>query len=225
MPINNYVGNTFVAFIDICGFKEMLKQEKMAWQALDRFYQLGYDILKTPLQANSLKVEGLFISDCGILFVRGDGSEQERLHIVLDAVRKINKKMLENDFMLVTSIAYGQFKYHERIEFQGIEKNLIYGNAYLSAYLDNANGRPSIQPGQCRIIAANLPQEITALLNKEQRMNLFNIVYEEDRRHYYFYWNVETPVEVEEFKKRYKDSYNLKYAGMVKALKGEGTIS
>jgi len=32
---------------------------------------------------------------------------------------------------------------------------------------------------------------------------------------------VENPEEIEDFKKRYNDSYNLKYAGMLKALRRE----
>ena len=42
-----------------------------------------------------------------------------------------------------------------------------------------------------------------------------------DNNHFYFYWMVEKPSEIEEFEKEYNDSYNLKYAGMLKALKRE----
>jgi hypothetical protein len=40
MPIPNYDGKTFVAFIDISGFKTMMKKNQ-AWEALDQFYSLS----------------------------------------------------------------------------------------------------------------------------------------------------------------------------------------
>jgi hypothetical protein len=40
-----------------------------------------------------------------------------------------------------------------------------------------------------------------------------------DKNHYYFYWVVEDFHEIEEFEKEYTDAYNLKYAGMLRALK------
>lgn len=221
MPVSNFNGNTFVAFLDICGFKEMVRLRERAWRALDRFYQLGYNVLRTPRHENdALKVEGIFVSDCGILFVRGDGPNKDKLILLLEKIRKINQGMLDEGFMLTTSIAYGPFKYQERIEFIGIEKNPVYGSAYLGAYLDSSNGKPLIQPGQCRIVIENLPDDVITSLAARQGEFLSRIN-RENNKHYYFYWNVETPDEIEDFKRRYNDSYNLKYAGMLKALKRE----
>lgn len=221
MPVSNFDGNTFVAFIDICGFKEMVRQRERAWRALDRFYQLGYDVLRTHRQENdTLKVEGIFVSDCGILFVRGTGSDSDKLLSLLRKIKKINKGMLDEGFMLTTSIAYGPFKYQERIEFRGIEKNPIYGSAYLGAYLDSTNEKPLIQPGQCRIVIDNLPGDVITSLDGRQGELLSQII-KESIKHYYFYWNVENSQGVEAFKTRYRDAYNLKFAGMLKALKGE----
>jgi hypothetical protein len=42
-----------------------------------------------------------------------------------------------------------------------------------------------------------------------------------DNKHYYYYWMVNDPSEIERFERDYKDAYNLKYAGMLKALKGD----
>lgn len=148
MPINNYNGDTFVAFLDISGLKELMRNEKKVWEALNKLYQHGYEILRN--QENECRVEGIFISDCGVLFVRRNNQildNSESLISLLTKIKRINKGMRESDFMLTTSIAYGKFRYQERIEFEGIEKNLIYGNAYVSAFLDNENGKPKIQPG------------------------------------------------------------------------------
>ena len=88
--------------------------------------------------------------------------------------------MREHDFMLTTSIAYGKFRYQERIEFEGIEKNPIYGNAYISAFLDNENGKPKIQPGQCRIIKENLPNDITSTIEESQNNEIFSRIKERE---------------------------------------------
>ena len=129
MPIENFDGNTFVAFLDISGFKQLMKNEKRAWKAIDRLYQYGYDVIKENNRENNVRVEGLFVLDSGILFVHNCENTKECLKVLLKVVKEINKKMLEHDFMLTTSIAYGHFKYQERIEFEGIEKNPVYGNA------------------------------------------------------------------------------------------------
>lgn len=221
MPISDFDGNTFVAFIDICGFKEMVRQRERAWRALDRFYQLGYDVLRAHRQENNESgVEGIFVSDCGILFVRGNGSNRDKLLSLLECIKEINKGMLDEGFMLTTSIAYGPFKYQERIELRGIEKNLVYGSAYLGAYLDSSNEKPLIQPGQCRIVIENLPDDVITSLAARQG-ELLSRINRESNKHYYYYWNVDSPGEIEDFKERYNNSYDLKYAGMLKALKGE----
>ncbi len=224
MPINNYDGDTFVAFLDISGFKELMRNEKEAWKALDILYQSGYEFLRN--QNNACRVEGIFISDSGVLFVRRNNrilSNSECLKLLLDKIKKINKKMIENDFMLTTSIAYGKFRYQERIEFEGIEKNPIYGNSYVSAFLDNENGKPKIQPGQCRIVKENLPDDVTTTLQESQDDDIFRMIMKRDgdNKHYYYYWMVNEPSEIKRFEQDYKNAYKLKYAGILKALKGD----
>lgn len=224
MPVNNYDGDTFVAFLDISGFKELMRHEKKAWKALDRLYQCGYEILRN--QNNGCRVEGIFISDSGVLFVRRNNQTMPRisesLKSLLMMIKRINERMREDDFMLTTSIAYGKFRYQERIEFEGIEKNPIYGNAYVSAFLDNENGKPKIQPGQCRIVEENLPSDIIRIIKQNQDEEVFRMIRkrEGDNKHYYYYWMVNDNSKIERFEQDYKDTYNLKYTGMLKALKG-----
>jgi len=206
MPIADFNGDTFVAFTDISGFKELMKNDSTALQAIEYFYQTGFDVLRY-----TDNVEGLFVSDCGILFSR-NGNNQTKLLNILDAVKKINKKMIEQNYMLTTSISYGSFDYHGKIEFQGIEKNPIYGGAYVQSFLDNVTGKPKIQPGQCRLVKQNLPHiEIENIPLLAVRGN--------DRQHLYYYWHLENPEKIQNFEKNYRDSYFLKYAGMINALK------
>lgn len=123
--------------------------------------------------------------------------------------------MLLHGYMLTTSIAYGEFDYHGKLEFNGIEKNPIYGSAYVKAFLDNEKGQPKIQPGQCRVIKQNLLGDIDLL---DPDFNLLK-VRQQDTRYLYYYWHVHNHQGIEEFEQHYNDSYKLKYAGMLEALR------
>ena len=113
--------------------------------------------------------------------------------------------------MPTTSIAFGNFNYHQRNEIEGTVKHSIYGHAYVSAFLDNENGKPKIQPGQCRIIIKGLPDDLS--------LSLFTRLEQINNSHHLFYWMVNNEQGIEQFKKEYNDSYNLKYKGMLSALK------
>jgi len=203
MALSNFSGNTFVAFLDISGFKKIMEDEIKAKNVLNQFYKAGYETL-----LKYRNVKGLFVSDSGLLFVRKNNYQLDTL---LRVVKTINNRMLENDIMLTTSIAYGQFDYNKRIEFQGIEKNLMLGSAYLKAYLDNGREKPKIQPGQCRIVKMGLPDEVNIRNNQH--------IKEDGDHYYYYYWNVQNPNNIDAFRKSYNASYDLKYSSMLKSLK------
>lgn len=203
MPISNFDGRTFVAFTDVSGFKEMMKDDKRAIRALDHFYTSGYSILR-----ENPSIHGVFISDCAVLFVNNRDAQDAQLRSLLPVIERLNRDLLEYDIMLTTSIAYGQFSYHQRLEFHGIEKNPVYGNAYLSAFFDNQSSQPRLQPGECRIVKDEL----------ENQLSGFDRLY--DRGKYlYFYWMVAADAEVKLFDERYTDAYQQKYRGMLEALK------
>ncbi|MEZ4801226.1 MAG: hypothetical protein R2797_00530 [Gelidibacter sp.] len=204
MPISDYNDSTFVAFTDISGFKELMKNDEDALAALKKFYQSGYDAL-----SEITNIQGLFVSDAGVLFAR-DGSNEKKLADLLEVIKKINRKMVKKNYMLTTSIAYGFFNYQGKIEFDGIGKSPIYGGAYVQAFLDNENGKPKLQPGQCRICKDNLP---------DMDINELGLITEIGRNHYQYYWNLDSNEQIDSFEKVYNDSYSLKYSGMLKALK------
>lgn len=216
MPINTYSGNTFVAFCDISGFKELMKNNKKAVEALDKFYSIGYEVLRAKFFGDAIKIEEFFISDSGILFIRMNSisNKVDGLNLLLMTLSKLNRELLTHNIMLTTSIAYGPFSYQERVEFQGIEKNPIYGNAYVSAFLDNENAKPKIQPGQCRIVKKNLPEEINI-----ERLTTIDERLQNKEKHIYFYWMVDSSDQIKDFEKSYNDSYKQKYSGMIKSLK------
>jgi hypothetical protein len=182
-----------------------MKHEEKASAALNNFYTAGYEILQ-----ENRAIQGLFVSDCAILFVNSNEPLGIRLTMMLKVVNEMNRRMLQYDMMLTTSIAFGPFSYHQRLEFQGIEKNPVIGNAYLAAYLDNANGTPKIQPGQCRILRNNIDEQLL----------LQNPLLQTEGKYTCYYWMVDSADGIPHFRNNYADAYQLKYRGMLEAIKG-----
>lgn len=207
MP-EEFKGETFVAFIDISGFKK----SKKPMMDLSNFYKHGYNALKVRDSLN-----GIFVSDCGIIYVNMNViSKDEGLIELLDAVKEINEKVLVDDLLLTTSIAYGYFVHANKNTFNRIEKNLFEGSAYLEAYKDNAFCKPKIKPGQCRLISNGL-KDIS--LNE----GILNLLYEEkNQNRYYFCWMLEDTSKIDKFKKDYDNVYNSRYAKIKDLLKGKG---
>jgi hypothetical protein len=192
MPIRDYSGRTFVAFTDIAGFKAMMTDGDRAPRALNDFYQTGFSVISK--QDYDGRVEGLFISDCGVLFVRRRRKDPiATLNTLLAAVEELNWRCFRRAVSLTTSIAWGEFSYHERIEIPGIEKNPVYGNAYVTAYLDNESGTPKLYPNECRIIKRELPEEVNNyLVDSHAGPNARKI--RDAAQHFYFEWMREPPV-------------------------------
>jgi hypothetical protein len=215
MPVPEYEGDTFIGFLDMSGFKELMKAPGEAARALDRFYQIGYDILLRQQGQNGQPVHGFFLSDCAILFVsQGYGKTWTRLAALLAVVESINRRLVDHEIMTTTSVAYGHFSYHGRIEFPGIEKNPLFGNAYVDAYLDNATGAPRVQPGECRVLRDSVPDIEPA----EPEAASAAVRMRASGKHSYFFWMVESEGQIEAFEANYRDSYKRKYAGMLDAL-------
>lgn len=188
MPLDPFNENTFVAFTDIAGFTAMMREGdgRRAVQALDDFYSVGYGSIRAQTTA-PIRVDGLFISDCGILFVRGEQHPvSERLDAMLTVVESLHRHCAERAVFLTTAITWGPFSYHERIDFPGIEKNPIYGSAYVHAFADNNGGKPKIYPGECRIVRHELPPD--AHRHCEQRQGRYASRLRPTTKHFYFEW-------------------------------------
>jgi hypothetical protein len=215
MPIQNFDGNTFVAFIDISGFKSLMLNREKAISSLRIFYQTGFNLISEQTN-HSIKIEGFFISDCAVLFVRnGSINYNSAFEKLLNIVKKLNRKMLDSDLILTTSITFGYLNYEGKFEISGTEKNQIFGDAYVEAFLDNEVGKPKLKPGECRIVANNLPIEIVTSLSIEDDFNKIRKI----GKHYYYYWMLNSSESIDDFITRYNDSYNLQYRGMLEALK------
>ena len=221
MALSNFDGETFVAFIDISGFKKLMQKDE-AINALELFYKTGYNLIKD--QQLSHKIEGLFVSDCGILFVNNlnDKSNLEQdLTSLLQMIKSINRRMLDEDFMLVSSIAFGKFKYQNRFEIQNIEKNDICGDAYVDVVTDIEGNYRKIESGECRLIAKRLPPGIKKIIEK-QSGDMFNLVKKKNTNrdyYYYYYWMCETENDIKRINRDYHKSTDAKYDIILKSLK------
>jgi len=112
----------------------------------------------------------------------------DALNALLRVIEDLSRRLLMAKVMLTTSVAYGQFSYRQRLEFPGIEKNPVYGYAYLDAYLDNSIGPQKFRPGQCRVVCRGLPGRLAAMGGDGRLAR-------KRGDHRYFYWIVSEPSE------------------------------
>jgi len=231
MGISDFEGLTFVAFIDICGFKQMMKDEERVKTVVYKFYQSGYRTLKEYKDRTDSKkpqIQGIFVSDCGILYVVREHSEtnedietkQDSLNQILNVIKKINRDMIINDVMLKTSIAYGKLNCNKKVEFRGIRKSAFYGDAYLNAFLDNEKAQIRLRPGECRIIQKDLPDNLITNNSKRNYEN-FRLLNQREGYipYYYFYWMLDNRSRIEEFTSKYKNLEIDIYKKMTKFIK------
>jgi hypothetical protein len=108
MVIPDFDGETFVAFLDISGFKKLMKNENIALSALNTLYSSGYYTLKeddNKSYNNDKIIEGLFVSDSAILFVNDNLNTiergKERLIDLLKKIKEFSKQLEEKNVTLV----------------------------------------------------------------------------------------------------------------------------
>jgi len=228
MGIINFEGETYVAFVDIYGFKHFMRDKDRIDEVVYEFYDCGYTILKSQnLDTNEPSpIQGIFVSDCGILFVSRDHQnlslmeKSHSLNHLLNVVKDMNIHMIEHDVILTTSIAYGSLSCSEKAEFRGISKNPFYGDAYLNAFMDNEDPQVKIKPGECRIVKKNLPND---LITEESKLNWDNFALLRKKRNdglrVYFYWMVNEKSKITEFNKVYSKFEAERYKKMAELIK------
>jgi hypothetical protein len=185
MPLRPFNGNTFVAFCDIAGFKAALKDsQERAAKMLDAFYSSGFNAIRNQ-QQHGLNVDGLFVSDCGVLFAR-EGNEIDQLQAMCAVLTEIHRACHENIVPLATSIAYGRFECNDRYVIPGIEKNLFLGSAYLTAFADQSAGTPKLFHPEIRLLKTNLPQPVTDVCSDQHAA--LGAKMRNAGNHFYFEW-------------------------------------
>lgn len=219
MPIRQFYGDTFVAFIDISGFKYLMKK-RLAQKALKKLYNYGYHFIRE----NNPPIEGFFISDSGILFIRTSTPNSEpssnNLHSLLKVIKQLNVEMLKEKVLLTTSIVYDEFIYTNMDDYDGILKNPVYGKAYLKAYMDTVKENPKLKPGECRILKRKVPNHIEQdILDNSDSFEFFKLLENTRKDYYYFYWMLDNQDNIETFKTDYVKAYNSRYKEIKKLLK------
>lgn len=231
MGIYNFEGETYLAFVDISGFKHMMNDKDLISEVVYKFYQYGYNALNKHRYGPShefARIQGIFVSDCGIIFVNKDHEDlnqnlevkRESLNLLLSVIKELNAGMIENNIMLTSSIAYGSLNCTEKLEFNGISKNPFYGDAYIHAFMDNKSTQIKISPGECRIVKKNLPDY---LITEDSKIFFEHFKFLQRKKnnteHYYFFWMVNKKSKISEFTKSYLNLEEEKYRRMVELIK------
>lgn len=227
MPFPFMSDNRFVAFIDISGFKELMRRDEViALKVIRRFFKIGYDITNPDIGNPEGKIQGLFISDCCVIWTQATEDTNEskisQFNLILQAVRDINKAVLDDhlmktqDTMLKSSIAFGDFKYIDTQKHALIQKEMIFGDAYIRAYDDNST---KLDPGLCRIVVdKKFPEEIKSKIDQNNESSIFCSLIKKKQSKYYFFWNCHSNEEVEIFWRAYLRSKKEVYKKMYAAL-------
>ena len=209
MSLKDFSGETYVAFSDLNGFKEMTRNLDTAGKALDKLYQTVYE-LKSKHEFSNLQT--LAVSDCTITFASNTHNIAE-LPTMLRFLKELHSEMIKADYLITSSVAYGPFSYQERIVLTGLDKNMLYGDAYLKAYLNNAK----CPEGSVVIICDENDKELILRASGEYR-ELFRD-YRRGVRGLQFFWAVSSADGIDDFVKSYQDTYRLKYKGMISVYK------
>ena len=208
---------TFVAWVDISGFKQMMRDRPQAEQALNAFYSIGYDAVRHQNDVEPKSLNGLFVSDAGVLFTRKPlGDPSKMLASMLGVIERICRNMLERDYLVTASVAFGDFDYRNKAEFVGISKMALMGGAYLKAYQDNEIGSPRIKPGYCRIVKEGLPADLdfgdpgSPILSRGR---------EAGEKHFNFYWMADNPERIETVEAAYREAESERWPRIKSALR------
>jgi hypothetical protein len=225
MPIPNYSGQTCVAFLDVSGFKQMMKRGIKAEIALNKFYNTIFRVSGDFRTLNNritgdidpIRISSLVVSDCAVVFVDNQRKPEDKardLESILNFILQINRDLISDStgprIMTTCSIDYGYFKYQERIEFENLGKEYFYGQPYVNAFLDNEDLKN--KPGYCRILKKNL------MVQENLRTHFPYSLLEDNGNYYYFYWMLDNPDETANFKREYKNLSQDVYEKMAALL-------
>lgn len=126
-----FYGKTYVVFSDLCGFKNLMKNRRRAYNALDCLFNSVFQI-----QQNNSRMRALAVSDCVIAWV-SENQTNAPLNHVIEYASALHRKMLEKKYLMTTTIAWGDFSYSDRLQLPNLSKAMFMGGAYLTAFLAN----------------------------------------------------------------------------------------
>lgn len=197
-------GQTYVAFSDLFGFKEMMKDRKEAYEALNYLFNSACALL----QGND-NVKGLAVSDCVISW-----AVDSHLENIKDFISNLHNKMIKKRYLMRTTIAFGEFRYEDRIELSNLSKEMIWGGAYLTAYL--ANEKAEI--GSIVLVDDGLAETV-------QRPNEGMWRKTKKPRGWEYFWSVDNPEQIERLIKKRKESHRGRYEWLKDIYQGRFHMS
>jgi hypothetical protein len=210
MGLKNFTGETFVAFSDLCGFKKMLKSKERAYKTLSLFYNTLHS-LKCHNQHPA--ISALAVSDCIISYVHTpDNSPNERLESILKFLKLLHQRMIREEKLVQTTIAYGDFTYENRLKLPNMQKTLIFGNAYLKAYIDNEKAEPGMillldEDGSQNAIIQQLDSSLSHLLIPQKRGKIE------------YFWSVENSEAIGDFERARAEAKDERFLALANVYK------
>jgi hypothetical protein len=201
----------------------MKTKPEVALKVLRRFFKIGYDKTNPQERHYDNQIQGLFVSDCCVLWtVESDSNKVILISLILKAIRDINKAVLDDPLMkrekimLKTSVAYGEFEYIETQCHQLIQKELIFGDAYIRAFDDNS---ARLDPGLCRLVVdEKFPDAIKSIINGNENKGEFLRLVKKKGNKFYFFWNCDTSEDIDRFWTEFHNSKKVMYEKMYEAL-------
>ena len=207
MSIENFDGETWVAFSDLCGTKAMYAERpQKAGNALDRFYNTVYDV---QLQAYH-GVTCLAVSDCAIFWVHEH--PRNGLDRLLSILKELHQRMSREGYLVSTSIAWGAFKYQQRLELSNLGKNMMAGGAYLEAFGKN----DKLIPGAIGIV--NHPGQAWDVSLCPQSAALLSCGRAGFKKN--FIWWVDGPADITAAKERQKEANESRFKALIEEYTG-----
>jgi hypothetical protein len=218
MSVPSYEGKTYVAYLDISGFKQMMTNKEKVESVLNKFYTTLYNtVYEVNSDSSPTKMNAVAVSDCAVLFLNKDEHEIvdqiEGLSKMLRFIRIVNRAFIDHafPFMTICSIAYGMFRYENRRDSEHMRKNCMRGRAYLETFLDSRLEKPKIRPSECRLLKRGLDSGFP----KEDDFRLLS----SKREYYYFYWMLNDPKEERNYRRRYDETLGMLYDPLIRLLK------
>ncbi len=212
MPLQDFDGQTWVAFSDLCGTKAMYKESPdKAAEALDRFYNAVYE-----LQRAQGEISALAVSDCAIFWLHdptgypGEASVAPRmLECLLTHVKTLHMRMVEEKYLVSTTVAYGHFRYQQRLEIPRLRKDMIVGGAYLDAYAAN----DKVREGTIVILK---PADAPDAAQCAGRFSKMIKPYERSRNQREFFWWLDSPDRIQEAKQAVKQAADSRFRELLR---------
>jgi hypothetical protein len=235
--VEGYDGYTWVAFLDVSGFKREVGDDiALATGILDKFYQRMYDVCLKINRNNERMLLPIMnvvaASDCAVIFSRppkrvrkhvptndNNSEKTKSLSSILNFVQRVNCLLIDaeprSSVLTTCTFAYGFFVYQDKRELSDMRKNCFLGAPYMEAYMDNE--RLKSQPGYSRIMAKD-PNLRLADLPETEPFSLLG----EHTDYWYFYWMLDSLNDLDDFEKEYQGACllgdHLKYIRIKEVL-------